>query len=164
LKVPSDLLLLAKALVQFQNLGMVLDQDFNIIEEAGPVITSLYRRRFTPTFWLDLVTREGEELIYNLQNFPRDAAPFMTMLKSGKLKMDAEVENLDIIKDAIQQASHRLSFAMVLASLLIGSALVLHSNNPPYWKGIPVIGLLGLVAALIPTLWLLIDYIRKKRS
>jgi hypothetical protein len=41
--------------------------------------------------------------------------------------------------------SNRISFAVVLASLVIGSALIVLSGIPSKWYGIPVIGLADFV-------------------
>ncbi|MBW1933361.1 MAG: AarF/ABC1/UbiB kinase family protein, partial [Deltaproteobacteria bacterium] len=55
----------------------------------------------------------------------------------------------------------RLAFAIVLASLIIGSSLIVLSGIPPKWHGIPVIGLAGFIIAGVMGLWLLVSIIRR---
>ena len=45
------------------------------------------------------------------------------------------------------QASNRLAFAMIIASIVVGSALLLASHAGPHWEGLPVLGIIGFVAA-----------------
>jgi len=59
--------------------------------------------------------------------------------------------------------SNRLSFAIVLASLVIGSGLIVLSGIPPKWHEIPIIGLTGFLFAGFMGFWLLISIIRSGR-
>jgi len=67
---------------------------------------------------------------------------------------------LNIANDRI---SNRLSFAIVLASLVIGSGLIVLSGIPPKWHEIPVIGLVGFLIAGFMGFWLLISIIKSGR-
>jgi len=50
-----------------------------------------------------------------------------------------------------------------LASLIIGSALIVLSDIPPKWYGIPVIGLSGFLLASVMGFWLLVSIMRRGR-
>ena len=56
---------------------------------------------------------------------------------------------------------NRLSFAIVLASLVVGSALMVLSDVPPKLFSIPIIGLAGFLMAAFMGFWLLVMIIRK---
>ena len=55
------------------------------------------------------------------------------------------------------QISNRIAFAIVLASIIVGSSLIVLSKIPPMWNDIPVIGLIGFLATGILGFWLLIS-------
>jgi len=61
------------------------------------------------------------------------------------------------------RVSNRLAFAIVLASLVIGSSLIVLAGTPPKWHDIPVIGLAGFVIAGVMGFWLLISILRRGR-
>ena len=61
------------------------------------------------------------------------------------------------------QISNRVAFAIVLASLIIGSSLIVLSGIPPKWNGIPIIGIVGFVGAGMMGFWLLISILRHGR-
>ena len=44
-------------------------------------------------------------------------------------------------------ASNRFAFAMIIASIVIGSALLLSSHAGPHWQRLPVLGIVGFVVA-----------------
>jgi len=47
----------------------------------------------------------------------------------------------------LDQPNNRMVFAIVLASLVIGSALIVLSGVPPKWHEIPLIGIIGFLGA-----------------
>lgn len=61
--------------------------------------------------------------------------------------MTFRVEGLSPLNETLERVTNRLAFAVVLAALIVASALVIHANINPKWHGIPVIGLVGYLAA-----------------
>ena len=57
------------------------------------------------------------------------------------------------------QISNRISFSIIIAALIIGSALIVISKTPPLFYGISLIGIIGFLAAAVMGIWLLVgDY------
>jgi ubiquinone biosynthesis protein len=73
------------------------------------------------------------------------------------------LKDLDKMLVTHDQISNRISFAIIIAALIIGSALIVVSNMPPLLYGISLIGLIGFLAAAILGFWLLIAIIKKGR-
>jgi ubiquinone biosynthesis protein len=65
--------------------------------------------------------------------------------------------------DTYSQISNRISFSIVIAALIIGSALIVISEIPPLFYGISLIGIIGFFAAALMGIWLLIAIIKKGR-
>ncbi|MDR1298555.1 MAG: hypothetical protein LBO05_14605 [Deltaproteobacteria bacterium] len=164
LKVPNNILLLFKTLVQLESLGLKLDPDFNAVEEARPVVSEMYRRRFSPRHWAELMNRRGLELAMAVESLPDELAPLYQTLKSGRLPADLTIRGFERMGQFLNQASYRLSFAIVLASLVIGSSLVMLSKLPPLWRGMPILGLLGFLGAGVVGFWLVWDFLRKYKD
>ena len=85
------------------------------------------------------------------------------MVKRGTIKMEFEHRGLKPMLSTHDRISNRLAFAIVLASLIIGSALIVLSDVPPKWHDIPVIGLIGFLFAGVMGFWLLILMLRSGR-
>ncbi|MDR1576800.1 MAG: hypothetical protein LBT86_01035 [Deltaproteobacteria bacterium] len=161
LRVPPDLLLLVKAMSQYENLGSSLDPTFHITKEAKPVLTRIFKKQFSPGWWRKNLKRRGVELFGFLENLPRDLEPLYQTLKTGRLQTDLSVKDFDKLGQAVNKASYRLALAITLGALVIGSALVVLSKVPPLWRGLPILGLVGFLAAAILGFWLALDFIRK---
>jgi ubiquinone biosynthesis protein len=162
LRTPPDLLLLVKALIQFENLGAGLSQNFNILDEARPVVMSIYRERYSPDRFLRELTGRAEDALENARSLPRDLGPFLDMLKSGRIHSRMEIQNLPTLEESLRTASFRLSSAMVLSAFLLGSALIFSADAGPRWHDYPVMGLVGLAGAAISGLVILVGMFKKK--
>jgi ubiquinone biosynthesis protein len=95
-----------------------------------------------------------------MRDLPFDVRVIIGKIKSVKIKMDIEHKGLDPMLGTHERISNRISFAIVLASMIIGSSLIVLSKIPPMWNDIPVIGLVGFLAAGILGFWLLISILR----
>ena len=74
-----------------------------------------------------------------------------------------EHRGLEPMLETHDRISNRVAFAMVLAALVVGSALMVLSNIPPMWREIPIIGLAGFVVAGMMGFWLLVAILRGGR-
>jgi ubiquinone biosynthesis protein len=95
-----------------------------------------------------------------LQSFPADYYRVVDALSSGRLRVRLDEASERTVRKTVMDASSALVFAVVLGSLIIGSAVIVHSRVPPLWNGIPLIGIVGFVAAGLVGFWLVIKIIR----
>ena len=163
LSPPPDLMLLVKALVQIEGLGRQLEPDFDILQAARPFLMEQYHRRISPAYWVRRLKNTLTDAADFLTLLPGDLKPFYQMLRGGRLKSDFNLEGLEDIRQTLDRASYRLSFAVVLASLVIASSVMVHAKAPPLWFDMPVFGLLGFFAAAVVGFWLLYDFIKNQR-
>jgi len=66
-----------------------------------------------------------------------------------------ELAHLKRVGDQIDRAANRLSMALVVAALIIGSSIVLTVQGGPTLFGLPAFGLLGFAGAVVFGIWLL---------
>ena len=76
------------------------------------------------------------------------------MLTRGQLKINAQVLGSDAVLRRLGQIMDRLSMSIVIAGLFIGSSVVSYAKIQPVIFGIPVIGFLGYLSALVLALGL----------
>ena len=82
-------------------------------------------------------------------------------MRKDRLLLRFELQDMDRMLATHDQISNRIAFAIVIAALLIGSALIVISKTPPLFYGISMIGLGGFLAAALLGIWLLIAILRK---
>ena len=160
LGIPPDLFLMIKALSTVEGLGRVLDPDLDVIEQAAPFMKRMLLNRVNPHRIAKDMANSGTELFRLLKEIPREVRVILKMARQGKVKMEFEHRGLEPMLASHDRISNRLSFAIVLASLVIGSGLIVLSGIPPKWHEIPIIGLAGFLFAGLMGFWLLISIIR----
>jgi len=160
LKIPPNFYLLAKALITIEGVGRVLDPDFDMVKHTEPFAKKLLSERLNPLkltkdFYLSAI-----DLSILLRDLPAEAREILAQIKEGRTRIEFEHKGLDPMLRTHDQISNRLVFAIVLASLIVSSSLIVLSGIPPLWNGIPMIGIVGFVASGVMGFGLLISILR----
>ncbi len=160
LSVPPNLFLMVKALAAVEGLGHDLDPDFNAVDRAAPFIRRVRMSRFSPNRLRRDAIDSGTDIYRLFREVPDEVRKILRMVRQGKLKVEFEHRGLEPMLSTHDRISNRIAFAIVLASLIIGSALVVLSGIPPKWHEIPVIGLVGFLLAGLMGFGLLITIMK----
>ncbi|HTI72738.1 MAG TPA: AarF/ABC1/UbiB kinase family protein [Candidatus Limnocylindria bacterium] len=160
LTMPPDLFTMLKALSMMENLVSTLDPKHDLIAQAKPFMRQVHMNRLGPKRLLRQLSEFGMEAGEFLRGFPMEVRRVLAQLKGGKAKVTFHHDGLEPLNNTLERVSNRLAFALVLASLLIASSLILHAGIPPRWHGVPVIGLAGYVFAGLMGGWLMLSILR----
>jgi ubiquinone biosynthesis protein len=78
-------------------------------------------------------------------------------LRHGGLAFRVRHERLEGLELALQRATNRLGFSLIIAALVIGSAIVLTVHAGPHFEDFPLLGVAGFgVAAALGLVWALL--------
>ncbi len=160
LRVPPDLYLMAKALATIEGLGRALDPDFDAMEHAVPFIRRMQLERLDPRTIAKDVFDSGTELFRLLREIPGEVREILKQARRGEVRVKFEHRGLEPMLSTYDRISNRVAFAIVLASLVVGSALIVLSGVPPRWHEIPLIGLAGFMVAAVMGFLLLLSILR----
>jgi len=163
MRLDTDLFLMLKAFSTAESLGRMLDPDFDIISRAEPFIRRIHSERLHPRRIADDIIEFGAEFIHLSKEIPDEISKILKQTREGKVKMEFEHRGLEPTLSTFDRISNRIAFAIVLASLIIGSSLIVLSDIPPKWHEIPVIGLAGFIIAGVMGFWLLVSILRRGR-
>ncbi len=163
LRIPPDFFLMMKAFISIEGVAGLLDPEFDMISHTVPYVTAAKYKKFKPSRIAEDVMGLARESYRLLQSLPGDAVEIMRLIKAGKLSLNIKIDNLDKFLNNQDQTSNRISFSIIIAALILGSAIVINSNVPPILFGVSVIGIAGFIAAAVLGIWLLIAIIRKGR-
>ena len=163
LRIPPDIFLMIKALSAVETVGRTLDPEFDLIAHATPFIKRVKLERFAPQRLSSDVFDMMSRLLEFLQRFPKDLMDLADMIRQRRLSFQLEHKGLEKILAHQDQTSNRMSFAIIIAALIIGSALIVISEIPPLVFGISLIGIIGYLVAAVMGFWLLLAIIKKGR-
>jgi len=163
LRVPPDLFLMMKAFISIEGVARKLDPEFDIVDHARPYVRAATLKKYSVPRLSRDIAGIAKETFNLLQTLPSDTSQLIAQAKQGKLKTIVKIEGLDKMMMTQDQTSNRISFAIIIAALILGSAMVLNSNVPPMIFGVSFIGIAGFLAAAVMGIWLLVAIIRKGR-
>lgn len=160
---PADFMLLAKALVIMEGVGRQLDPDFNMIAHMRPYVNRLVFERLSPKNVSSQLSRIFQAYGSLARNLPHDIKEFLNRLNHNQFKIDLEHRGLEKLVTDLDRSSNRVSFALIIGSLIVGSSLVMQIDKGPMVLGFPLLGLLGYSIAGLLGLWLAIGILRSGR-
>jgi ubiquinone biosynthesis protein len=102
-------------------------------------------------------------LIEFTQQLSGDILDITRLVRKNRLTVHVELESLKKMLETHDQISNRLSFAIIIAGLMIGSSIIVVSNVPPLYHGISLLGIVVFITGAVMGLWLLAAIIRKGR-
>jgi len=163
IRIPTDLMLLAKSLVLIEGMGRALDPAFDMVEHLRPFIVKALRQKFSPR----RVSRDINQLLFSYlnlaRNIPRDLKEIINRINRNKFKIDLEHRGLDKFTAEFDRSINRLSTSMILAAMIIGSSIIMQTDKGPKFMGFPVLAFMGYTVAGIVGLWLVYAIIRSGR-
>lgn len=163
LKIPSDLLLINKAMLILENIGRHLDPDFDFIAASEPYAARLVRARFSPSKIYEKARKNIMEVGDFAFLFPRQ----MKQIIKKAIKDDIQIKmfhvNLpEFIKD-MDKSSNRISFAMIIGAMLVSSAIMHATKVGPTIFGFSILAIIAFGFAFLMGIWLVISIIRSGR-
>lgn len=163
LRMPPGFYLMLKAIVTLEGVARRLDPAFDMVESLRPFARKAMRDRLRPDRLMREMYYGAMDLTPMIRELPSQARDILGLVKRGKLRIEFQHQGLEPILRAHERMTNKLVFSFVLASLIIGSSLVVLSGIPPKWYGVPLIGVAGFSGAGIVGLWLLISILRRAK-
>jgi ubiquinone biosynthesis protein len=149
LRMKGSFYLGIKALTQVEAIGRSLSPDLNFVKLGEPYALRQIEGKYHPTR-IFLLARKllGESLDF-LEDFPHDFRQLYQRIKHGKINIPLEhkidPEGFEPLRKTLDSIANRLTNAIVTASVLICSSILVLSGLPPKVWEVPIIGLAGLI-------------------
>ena len=154
LRMPPELALLGKTLLNLDEIGRRLDPEFDVNASMRRNATRLMQRRMlnsmTPAnaFSTALEVRDFAERLPARMNRILDA------LSANDLRLKIEVIDHGSIIDGFQKVANRIALGLVLAALIVGAAMLLRVPTPFTILGYPGLAMLLFLAAAGGGFWM----------
>lgn len=162
LTLPSNIMLLIKSLIVLEGVARNLDKDVKLIEHIKPFAFRYIKEQMKP----DNLLKQFKKLVYDyanvLKELPVDIGDLVSVIKKGSMKIQLEHKKLESLSNTLDGLADRLSYSIVLASLIMASALIIASDIPPLFNGTSVIGMIGFgVSAIMGFIMIISRFVNK---
>ena len=150
IKLPSDLALMFKAMVTVEGTARQIYPELDVIAEIEPFINQLGVERWSPSQIWHRFTRQLRLYLKLQGSLPGAIQRILQKVEQGELNIQFKHENLGGLQKSLDNVSNRLSFSIILGSVIIGSSMIITTGVKPLIFGYPAIGLVGyLISAFL---------------
>jgi len=150
IKLPSDLALMFKTMVTAEGTARRFYPELDVIAEIEPFVRRLGTERWKPSQIWRRFSRQLRFYFKLQSNLPGAIQRILQKIEQGDLNIRFRHENLSGLQKSLDNISNRLSFSIILASLIIGSSMIITTGVKPLIFGYPAIGLVGyLISAFL---------------
>jgi ubiquinone biosynthesis protein len=161
--VARDYTLLAKAIISLERTATLLDPEFNLAAVGEPYIRKLNWERWNPQNLATNLMAEWREKLVHLSELPQDMQRILHRMEDGTLPLTLEHKGVYRATHTIHHAFSRLSLAVIIGSLVIGSSIVINTGIQPLLWGFPAIGLIGYLLSAAIGAYVAFDILRSGR-
>jgi ubiquinone biosynthesis protein len=156
LRLPAEMTLLAKALFNLDGVTRALDPSFLPLETirafANEIAMQRAKRDLSPRRFYQIAL-ESSDLLAAL---PRRLDQITHRLANSDIATHVDVPQLPSLIVALQKVANRIFSGLVLAGLLVASAMLL-----PYWR---ILGLTGFIVAAVIALYMVVTIMLSDRA
>ena len=162
LQLPTDYVIMIKALVTAEGSARKIYPELNVVAEISEDVKRLIKSRFRPeSLWRHFRSAMSTLWAYQ-RDLPLQIQQIVSKLDSGDLGLQLNHNKLEKLSNSIENAANRLTMAIIVGSIIMGSSMIITTGVGPYLFGFPVLGLTGYLLSVILGLWLVITIIRSK--
>lgn len=158
--LPRDFVALFKSLATVSGVVLQIDPELNLLELLQPKLSKLLRDRFSPQRLLRMAGMSTWHLFSILRDAPRFIRDTMRGMGRGQFQINIKHENLDHLASELDRSSNRIAFAMLVASTIIGSTMLLSIDAQIFGMPIRYLGFVGYAITFVMAGGLLIAILR----
>jgi ubiquinone biosynthesis protein len=149
LRMKGSFYLGVKALAQVEAIGRALNPELNFLRLGEPYAMRQIEGRYHPSRVFSLARKLVGESLDFLEDFPNDFRQLYQRLKHGKINIPLQhkidPQGFEPLRKTLDSIANRLTNAILTASVLICSSILVLAGIPPKLGGVPIVGLAGLI-------------------
>ncbi|HSJ53700.1 MAG TPA: AarF/ABC1/UbiB kinase family protein, partial [Anaerolineae bacterium] len=164
--LPGDLAQLARTILTMEGTGHILDPELVLVEAVRPFAMRLVRSRLSPIVAGRRAVRAVRQASDLVQSFPRRVDDLWDQLEAGEISFGIEMRHLNTVINRLNSMVNRITFSIVVAALIVGSALILLGGKDA-WE-LPILGIqipvaqIAFLGAVFAAAWLIVTMIRSR--
>ncbi len=147
IRLPEELIMLGKTLLNLDEVGRTLDPLFDpnasLRKNTADIMRNYMKKSLSPGSFFEYMLDMKEFFEY----LPARINKIMDSLAKGNLTIKARVLDEKFVMDELKEMASRLTIGLILASLIIGAALLMQVKTPFTILGYPGIAIIFFLIA-----------------
>lgn len=157
IRLPGNMGLYVKTIANLEGVARGFYPEVNLLDEMKPLITDLFRRQLIGDNPSTALLRTALDLKNLSLRSPRKLDLLLERVTSETLVWKFRLQDLDYLRKSVDDSANRLSFSIVVGSLIIGAAIIAGNSET---SQVSVVTNILFAAASFLGLWLIISILR----
>jgi ubiquinone biosynthesis protein len=133
IEMPTELVMMGKALMTVEGIGKELYPDLDIFTELQPYFLRLVKRRFSPEKIAKDFLRGAGQINKLAVNLPEQLNTILEDMKHGRFSLKTQDPGLLVAADRL---GRRVFVGIVVASLMLSSSILISNSKETSWLGV----------------------------
>lgn len=160
--IPTQLSMLAKTILTLEGTARNLNPEFSISSVAPEFIKYYYVNKLSVDNILFKVKNSTEEVLFDIKGIPKQLKSILRNLENNNLKIQMEDIKFTSLERCISDLATKLSLSLVLAAMVVGSSLIISSDNINQNIWIKMVAITGFFISFIIGILLVIKIFRSQ--
>ena len=174
IRMPRNLLLLFKTVIQTEALGKILGSDASILEVTKPYAKKLIERSYLRKNVLKNMRKDAISMGGRMKLIPKLVHDILNQTAKGKQRIEFQHDGFQDMSNRFVKSINRLIIGLVISASLIAGAMVLNASQNLFVFTVnlfgvqkisltAVLGVTGYVVASFLGIWLIIMIFRSRK-
>jgi ubiquinone biosynthesis protein len=163
LKMPSNLVLVFKAIAMLEGISLQLDPEINVFSEVEPFVRDALLELQSPLTRLKELVEQMQESSEAIMRLPKQLQTILEQIEAGEGNLSMNLRGLEEPTRRMTAGANRLALAILAAAMIIGPALIIPYLDrvfPKYQGAASILILGGFVLSLFITIGLILSILR----
>ncbi|MDX1632396.1 MAG: AarF/UbiB family protein [Thermoanaerobaculia bacterium] len=163
-RLPGEISLLGKALLSLDQVGRILDPEFDPNAAIRRHASELMRRRMWSTVSPGGVLGGILETVEFFERLPSRVNRILELVADNELRLNLTGVDFSHLVVGLQKVANRITAGLVIAAFIVGAALMMRVQTEFTLFGYPGVAMIFFLAAAVGGLWLIFDILYHDRA
>ncbi len=147
---PGDLVYLIKALMTIEGVVEEIEPSFDLVETARPLLRKMFAQHYGWSGLKERLLHNGGAYVELVESLPHEVRDLLIQMRRRGYTLRVKHDGGEELKQAVVKTGQFLAMALILSSMLLSSAVLMHIGAGAPEKGaFTVIGWVTLTLCLI---------------
>lgn len=164
LRTPPELSLLGKTLLNLEAVSKALDPDLDVKSVVEGHLEHVMRERLKKSLSPARLATEAMELQGLVREAPRKLSDLLALLSENRLQVRLVGLDDSLLMENVQKIANRISTGLIVAALIVASAMLMQVERGPRLFGYPALALLLFFIAALLGLGIVVSALLRDRN
>ena len=147
IKLPPELTMLGKTLLNLDQVGRTLDPDFDPNEAIRQYASEIFRQRLTRSLSPGNLFSSALEMKDFVEKLPGRVNKILDSVANNQIEVKVDALDEHLLMEGLQKIANRITLGLVLAALIVGAAMLMNVPTDFRILGYPGLAIIFFLAA-----------------